>query len=260
MTKDSRHEHIMDMLVRTGYIKIGELLHDMDVSIVTIRNDLKELEQKGLLKRTRGGAMLQDEVMADFQSINGLLNPRDIPNLAMKEALAIEAIKHINPDDSIFMGSGATFYVISKLLKHFKDLRIVTPNINVACELAPYNRNIYFLGGEISESGGVYQTGGSKMPQELDKIFVNKAFIGISGMSYDGMLTLHDLSQYFAETYAKQISKKVFLVVESAKFGRPTAHKLGKANEIADVIITNRETDERALNTLKNTGIEIILA
>lgn len=260
MTKESRHEYILDALARTNYIKVSELLQNMDVSIVTVRNDLKELERKGLLKRTRGGAMFQDDTFAEYQSLNTLpFSPKDIPNLALKEALAIEAIRHINPDDSIYLGSGATFFVISKLLRHFKDLRIVTANLSIAYELAPYNKNIYFVGGELSESGSVYQTGGSKTPQELDNIFVNKSLIGVSGINYDGMLTLHDLAQYYAESYAKKMASKVFLVVESTKIGRQSAHKLGLASEIADVIITNRTTDERACATLKNMGIPVIL-
>lgn len=243
MNKEKRQEKILQILAVNGTALVSQLAAEMDTSMVTIRHDLTELSQEGRVLRSHGGAMLRERPSLDPESPLPHLPVPQIPNLEQKEALAREAVKLLADDDSIFIGGGTTFYVLARLLKNFQNLKIVTTNLSAACELAPYNRNIYFIGGELVEMNGIIYTGGPKLPLELDKVFVNKAFIGVSGVDLNVGLTIYDLSQFSLYGCARKIARNVILLCDHTKFGYQSAHKIGPPEEIVDTIITNRQVD-----------------
>ena len=258
MNKSKRQAGILQILAASGTALVSQLAGEMGTSMVTIRHDLMELEREGRILRSHGGAMLRDTPSPDLESLLPRMPVPQIPNLELKEAVAQEAVKLLSDDDTIFLGGGTTFYVLARLLKTFQNLKIVTTNLSAACELAPYNRNIYFIGGELVEMNGIIYTGGPKIPLELDKVFVNKAFIGVSGLDLGVGLTIYDLSQLSLYTCARKIAQKVVLLCDHTKFGYQSAHKIGPAEEIADTIITNRQVDPRYPREMARRNIEFI--
>ena len=105
---------------------------------------------------------------------------------------------------------------------------------------------------------GIVYTGGPKLPLELDKVFVNKAFIGVSGLDLNAGLTIYDLSQLSLYTCARRIAQQVFLLCDYTKFGYQSAHKIGPAEEIVDTIVTNRQVDPRYPREMGRRNIRFI--
>lgn len=260
VTKFDRLKHILDALETHPSVQIAQLAGQMGVSSVTVRSDLRELQAAGKLRRTHGGAIQPNEAPPDLLPVEAIMKPKSIPNLALKEELAEAVVRLIAPGDSIFLGGGTTFYVIAKLLRQRKDLRIVTSSMSIAYELAPFCGSIFFIGGELAEFDGIYNTGGPKVAQELEKIYVNKAFIGVSGIDLNAQLTVYDLSQFTLLTSTKKIARETILVADATKFGFQSAHRLGSVLDVADAILTNRKVDARYLEALHAMNIPTILA
>ncbi len=260
MTKDKRNEQIIEYLKANGAASVKELSTLTNVSLITLRNDLDYLAKQNKILRSHGGAVLKGLSSATTTLMNCDLNVlSNIPNRAIKESIVAEAVKLIDPNDSIFIGGGTTFYLMSKLLKTFKDLKVVTTNLSVVTELVGYVDNIYFIGGELVELNGVYYTGGPKLPLELEKVFVNKAFIGVSGIDLTIGLTIYDLSQLNMYQCVPNIARQVILVSDYTKFGFQSAHKIGPVKDLVDIIVTNHQVDERYPRLLKEMGIQLIV-
>ncbi len=258
MNKSQRQEKILQVLAASGTVMVSQLAAEMGTSMVTIRHDLEDLAREGRVLRSHGGAVLREHPTLDPQSALPRLPVPRIPNLEQKEAVAREAVKLLADDDSIFLGGGTTFYVFARLLKTFPNLKIVTTNLSAACELAPYNRNIYFIGGELVEMNGIIYTGGPKLPMELDKVFVNKAFIGVSGLDLKVGLTIYDLSQFSLYACARKIAQNVILLCDHTKFGYQSAHKIGPVEDIVDTIVTNRQVDPSYPREMTRRNIRFI--
>lgn len=259
MKKSLRQAKILDYLRSHGDALVSELAGETGVSLVTIRHDLSDLEARHKIFRSHGGAVLIEKPAQELPGAAPFPPIPSISNLALKKAIAAEAAKLVSDNDSIFIGDGTTFYVFSKLLKTFKNLKIVTTNLSVVYELAPYIEHIYFIGGELVELDGIYCTGGPKIPLELEKIFVNKAFIGVTGIDLKAGLTIYDLSQFNMYLSVPQIAQNVILLCDYTKFDYQSAHRLGAVQDIADTIITNNEVDPNYPREMEKLGIRFIM-
>lgn len=260
MIKKNRQEKLLAYLREHKVAQVNVLSEMLDVSAVTIRHDLDQLQEQGKVVRSHGGAMLADTPLSNASIYASMRRGEYIPNLALKERIAKEAIRLIEPNDSVFIGGGTTFYVMARHLKQFPDLRIVTNNISLAFELAQFNPNIYIIGGELVNINGVYYTGGPKIPLELEKIYVNKAFIGISGIDLKAGLTIYDLSQLNLHMSIPKVARSVILVCDSTKFGYQSAHRIGPVEDVVGTIITNDSVDHYYRQEMKKRNIRMILA
>jgi len=258
MKKSIRQAMILDYLRNNKNALVSELAEITKASLVTIRHDLAELEANNAIVRSHGGAIYKNNPAPEIAAPIPTDVPR-IPNLKLKEALAAAAVKLISEDDTIFIGGGTTFYVFSKMLKPFKNLKIVTTNVSVVYELSPYIDNIYFIGGELIELNGIYYTGGPKIPLELEKVFVNKAFIGVSGIDLNVGLTIYDLSQFNMLMSVRHIAQNVILLCDYTKFGCQSAHRIGPIQNVVDTIITNKEVDPKYAAAMEKLGINFIV-
>ncbi|MGN0132414.1 MAG: DeoR/GlpR family DNA-binding transcription regulator [Lachnospiraceae bacterium] len=259
MKKEKRYEIILEYLKKSGTLSVKEIVEKLHVSATTVRNDLNVLADWELILRTHGGAVLPPSVSKDLLSIP---NPHvlEIANQNLKENIGKEAAKLVSDNDTIFIGCGSTFYVFSHYLKNFKNLKIVTTNLNVVYELASTSHSVYFIGGELMELNGIYYTGGPKIPYELEKVFVNKAFIGVSGIDLKAGLTIYDLTQLNLYSSICKIARDIILVCDKSKFGCQSAHLLGPIKGFANTIVTNKEIDATYQQAIENMGIRFITA
>ena len=131
------------MLFTNKKVLVNDLSEQFDISRVTIRKDLQQLEDEGIAKRIYGGAML-----ADCALPSSLSNVNDRTRIALAE----RACEEIQDGDSIFLGSGQTCCYLAKLLERFHDLSIVTNNITALNDLLKTDSRVYLLGGEVTST------------------------------------------------------------------------------------------------------------
>lgn len=230
MLAAQRVEKIKKIMVKYKKIDVATLSDTLQVSDVTVRKDLEKLEEQGFLKKIHGGAILKETE----SGLTGLgLN---IDHLEEKEIIAEMAFKTIKKGDSIFLGSGSTCYILSKLLKKLNDITVVTNNINALIELAPNVKNVFLLGGEIAYHEGVILSSGRKTGNYLDDIRVNRAFTSISCLDIEAGLTVNrSVSSYLYDT-VKKVSKEWTLLVDHNKYDRIGLYKVASICEVDCII------------------------
>ena len=140
-----RHEFIIQQLKKNGKVNIIELIDLMKVSGVTIRKDLKLLEDKNLLFRTRGGGSINNPYATERT-----INEKEFINSEEKQKIAKAALSIIGQNDSISIGSGTTVFELARCLYPSKHLTVITPALKVGLELSNRpNVEVLQLGGLI---------------------------------------------------------------------------------------------------------------
>jgi DeoR family transcriptional regulator, aga operon transcriptional repressor len=177
-TTVERRKKIMNSLSVNGQVLVHELSREFDVSEVTIRNDLDQLEKKNMLVRARGGAIkIESGVGIDHQ-----LSEKDKIHFEEKSRIGKCAAKLINDFDTIIIDSGTTTMEIIKNLPPVKELNVITNALNVVNQLVAQNNehvNIIMLGGYLRRNS--FSLVGPLADKNLMNLFVDKLFLAVDG-------------------------------------------------------------------------------
>ena len=251
MTNAERKQMILEMVSRNKSVQITDLVKQFDVSVMTIRRDLAELEDKKYIKRVYGGAVLNEE------ELNKPYFPRAEINSYIKDEIAKTASNLVESDDTIILDLGTTVLQVSKHLGGKKNIYVITCSIPVINELEKYpNVNVISLGGELRRDNHAFL--GSTTETEIEKYCADIAFIGVAGISFEFGLT-----NYYHQTASlcKKIikhSKKVVLLADSSKFGKAKPAIVGKLTDI-DAIVTDDGIPEDYKDYFAKNDIEVIM-
>ena len=147
MTLLERHSIILELLREFGKVDVADLSSKLKVSAVTIRKDLDLLEEKKLLYRTHGGAILADPYIATRKvSEKEKLRPE------VKRRIGLKAVELLSPQDALIIASGTTVQAFARCIENMK-LTVITSAMNVAMELLDKpDIEIIQLGGIIRHS------------------------------------------------------------------------------------------------------------
>ena len=128
-----RHKYILDKLNEYGFIRITDVAEELGVTKVTIRNDVKILESKGLLYKVHGSARLANPHIADRD-----LMTKSLLNREAKERIAARAAELLYDNDSIMISAGSTTYALAEVIRNSKTeqaINVVTPFLKVSALL-----------------------------------------------------------------------------------------------------------------------------
>ena len=248
-----RRSQIVELLNQRNDISVVELSKRFGVSEVSIRNDMAQLEKKGLLIRTRGGAIAKQPVNFDLN-----LNQRLKRNYKQKQRIGKKAAEFISDEDTIIMDSGSTTLEVAGNLKSIKDLKVLTNSLPIA-ELLADNKNI-----EVIIPGGILRPEmrslmGSFAEKNILNYYCDIAILGadsiIPGM---GFYTPQQYEATLSQTMMK-IAKKVIVVADSSKFGRKSFVRIGELSDV-DVLITDDGIPPEALKKLQQySNLELVV-
>lgn len=252
-TITERHEYILNKIKANHKITIQELCDKMSVSSVTIRKDLKMLEEKNLLYRTKGGASINNPYAGDKSiSIKETINSEE------KNKIAKKALELIKDNDSILIGSGTTAFAVARQLNPTSSLTVITPALKVALELSTRpNVEVLQLGGLIRPNSS--SVAGQYAMRVLEEISCGILFIGVDGIDLDYGITISNLTEATLNQKMLTISQKVVILADSSKFGRRGLGKICNLDEI-DYIITDKNIARHYIPTLEEAGIKVIIA
>lgn len=248
-----RHEYILKKIKENSKVTIQELCEEMNVSSVTIRKDLKLLEEKSLLFRTKGGASSNNPYAID----RPILIKESI-NSDEKIKIAKAAVSIIQDNDSILIGSGTTAYALARQLNPSHRITVITPALKVALELCNKpNIEVLQLGGLIRPSSS--SVAGQYAMRILDDVSCGILFLGVDGIDLEFGITISNITEATLNQKMLQTSQKVVVLADSTKFGR---RGLGKVCNLEDVdcIVTDTQTPRKYINALEEAGIYVIIA
>lgn len=240
---------IKNYITNNQQAEVSALSSMLNVSEVTIRRDLEKLESEGFLTRTHGGAVLNDKEEEALLSFEG-------HNLTDYQEIADIAVQLIKDGDIIMLTNGIINLYIAKKLGIKNNITILTNDITIATELSSNKSvKVVLLGGDIDfRYNAVF---GTLTNNNLKQFFVSKLFIEIDGISSDLDLTVSsiDMASLIQEA-AVNASQKILLLTADA-FEKNSFYRVGKANQIADRLITNSRIKDIYKNILFNSNLQL---
>jgi DeoR family transcriptional regulator of aga operon len=250
MTIAERHKHILDALSKAGFVTVADLSKELDVTMVTIRKDLKILEDKGLLYRSHGSATPVSPYVNDRS-----VNEKKLVRVEEKTKIALFAKELVDEDDAIIIGSGTTLVAFAQAIPKNRKLTVLTAAMNVTLAL------IDAVEVEIVQLGGVVRKSSSSVvgnyAEEMLKHFAcSKLFLSADGISLDyGLTTSHMMEAHLNAQMMKGVQKTI-LLADSSKFGKKGFGKICNLEDI-DMVITDAGIPELYREKLEEIGIEV---
>ena len=179
--QSARHDRILELVRRHGFVAIEALAQQFSVTPQTIRRDINALCEQALLRRYHGGAGLPSSVE------NLAYSTRQVLCLEEKRRIARLLAEHIPDQASLFMNIGTTTEEVARALLDHKDLRVITNNLNVASILSSKTDfEVIIAGGVVrSRDRGIV---GEATIDLIGQFRLDFGIIGISGIEEDGAL------------------------------------------------------------------------
>ena len=250
MVADDRRKKILEMINRDGSVKVTGLSKLFDISEVTIRTDLADMEYKGLLTRVHGGAVSSYK---PYYSMS--LNQRMSTNQEQKEIIAQKIAGMIEDNDTIMLNSGTTTLLVFRALPQNLNLSIVTNSISIALEgTANPNFNIILLGGLINSK---YQfTFGDDAIRQLKSYHADKLILSVDGIdSEHGFSTYYDKEAEIDRIMLQQSSVNI-VAADHSKFDRCAFTKISDLS-VADYIVTDTDIPDALKGKISKNSIKI---
>ena len=245
-----RQKRILETLNAEGAVWVSKLSTELDVTEETIRRDLEKLERQELLVRTHGGAISVNESNHEMS-----LEKRKHLNSEAKEKLAAEAVNHIVPGDTVFLDASTTTFYMSRLLKHMRDITIVTNSIRVINELAgSAGLKVIGVGGLVSNNQSFV---GMAAHNDIRKnYFANKMFFSSRGVTVDGGILESNEQECDIKKCMIENAKKKYYLCDKSKIGRIGFAKLAQFDTI-DYFITEKGLDNRFKEIFKDVDVKV---
>ncbi len=247
-----RRGEILAIVQKKGGITIDEICAHFDVSEMTARRDLQELDREGLLRRVHGGG-----VIAFGRSYEPPYQSRSQLNLEVKKAIGRKAVELINDGDSIALDIGTTTLEVARALKNRRNLTVVTASLPIAYELV----SNHSLGKDLRLilTGGIVRAGelsliGHISENTYSEIHVDKAFIGIGGISLEDGLTDYNLEDSLVKRSLIRTARQIIVVADASKFGRTTFTSVCPLSAI-DTIVTDPSAPKAMIQSFIQAGI-----
>jgi DeoR family transcriptional regulator of aga operon len=252
ISQPERHQHILNRLQQEGYVKVLDLCKELNVSSVTIRKDLKLLEDKNLLYRTHGGVTLNNPYAAD-RPVNEKEKIRSNEKMLIGQAAA----NLIEPDDCIMIASGTTVLALARQIHPKGNLTVITAALNVALELIHHPQiEVIQLGGMVRKSSS--STTGPYAEKVLDDFSCNKLFLGVDGIDVEFGLTTTNALEAHLNRKMIAAAQKTIVLADSSKFGKRGFGRICGPEEV-DQIITDSGISDHMAKTLRGMGIEVTI-
>lgn len=257
MNIEERQSKILEYIAENGEIKIQDICAMFEISDMTARRDLNDLDRRGLLRRVHGGAVanLGRSYEPPFQT-------RSIKNKQLKKAIGAKAAELIFDGDSVALDVGTTTLEVARHLSQRRNLTILTNCLQIASLLVgslslEVDARLIITGGivrprELSMIGSI--------PEDVYRSFhTDKAFIGIGGISIENGLTEYNIEDSEIKKILLQNAREKIVVADSTKFGETTFNTVSPL-EAVDVIITDSQAPPDIVSAIENLGVKVILA
>jgi DeoR/GlpR family transcriptional regulator of sugar metabolism len=248
MRPDRRHELILRALRSDGPTAVVALTEKLGVSQATIRRDLAQLEDEGLLRRIHGGAMSAEGRDEPFMEVSTV-------RVAAKDALADKCADLAQDGEILLLDIGTTAHRLARRLKG-RSLTVVTSSLAVYEELAddPSVR-LVMLGGAVRRD---YRSlVGFLTEDNLRQIHADRLFLSTSGIRPDGQVLDTTSVEVPVKRAMIAASDQVVLMADAGKFpGTGVARVCGP--DSLDLVVTNAPTDRTTRTALEAAGVEVV--
>lgn len=251
MFGEERKVNILEYVQAQGRVTVSEISAKYGVSESTVRRDLQELEEAGLLRRAHGGAV-------SLQVVNHEPTYGEKTDRFRREKLAIakKAAERIEEGDAILLDSGTTTLQMVAELKKFSRLTVVTNSLQVPMELQHLpGIDVMLTGGTLRKETLAFV--GPIAERSLDLVRVDKAFVAANGICVKEGLTTPNLIEAATKRKMIEVAQQVILLADHTKFGKVSLAKFADMAEV-DLVITDHGVSETVISEFRAAGIELL--
>src|ERR1700761_1177601 len=254
---ERRAEGIMKRLLGQGECTVEELVELTGPSAPSVRRDLIALEQRGLIRRTHGGAALVEPLLYEPFRYDVSFQAREQKNAAQKRHIGLAAAELVKENEVIGLTAGSTTTQIGRALRHRSGIQIVTNAINIAMELCnQHGLRTYLLGGMVQHAWAFSLTG-PHTGHLLDALYLDKLFVG--GLGIDAQRGITTIEHDEAETFRAMATRShtVIAVMDSSKIGAVKPALVCPIAQIKTFVTDSHATPEQVA-TFRAAGVHVI--
>jgi DeoR family transcriptional regulator of aga operon len=227
-----RRTMILDMLEGDGQVFVNDLSKQLEVSEVTIRNDLLQLEKKHMLIRARGGAIKANRVGIDYE-----LSKKHKLNLEQKQRIGRKAASLIEDGDTIIIDSGTTTMEMTNNISPESRVTVITNALNIANRLAHIqNKEVIIPGGFLRKES--LSLVGSPAEKNFKNYLSDKLFLGVDGLDIEYGLMTPNIEEAHLNQTMIDISQQVIVLADSSKIFKRSLAIICPISKI-NTIVTN---------------------
>lgn len=246
---EERHAQILNMLQQKSKLYVADLCAHFSVSPATIRNDLRELEGRRMLKRTHGGAIPLEK--AAFEPTTS----KRIGNREHKRSIAAYAATLVEEGDTIALDAGTTTMELAKCLAQRSDITVLTNDVRIASYLENNSSmTVVLIGGILRHGLGC--SVGPIATAAISQLNVDKAFLGANAYSINKGFSTPDLQQAEVKKALIRCAAETIVLCDSSKFGRVSFVKFASEHEV-DRLITDRDISPNVALSLEELRDEL---
>lgn len=230
MEYKDRKKDIVEILYEKGKITVSELANALFVTEMTIRRDLIELEKSGVVKRYRGGAVL------NAMSSEMPVSQRFFVSQNEKIDLAKRAASFLDHDMVVFIDSSSTCQYIIPYVTRFKNVTVITNSVNALLMASKSKIPCILIGGNYCDRDMCFT--GTIAEQYARQFNVDVAFFSCLGLSKEGVISDHDVEQSTIRKIMLGQSKKNIFLFEGSKLNKTYFYTVCKRDEVDEVIVS----------------------
>ena len=251
MLTTHRKQQILSILKRHGQVVAKDVSQSMGVSEDTIRRDLREMAEKGLLQRVHGGALPASPAVADFAG-------RELITPDGKVAIGRAAAKMIQPGQVVILDGGTTAREVARHLPPSLGATIITHSPTIALELVNHpNIEVILIGGRMFMHSVVAV--GAAAIEAIAKVHADTYFMGVTGVHPKTGLTTGNYEEAAVKRALSHAAAETIVLASSEKLNAASPYAVVPLTEISG-IITERSADEALTRPYEKLGITITRA
>ena len=249
---EMRRNAIVQLINEKETVTFAQLKEEFpDVSEMTLRTDLKCLDQEKKILRVHGGARSVQVIIGT----DGFLNRKSFHNISEKKEIARKALSLLKPDTTFFLDSGSTATIFAGQIPDMSYL-IYTTGLSCATELANLSKPTVMLpGGKLNRySQSVF---GFSAIRELERVNFNQAFLGVTGFHPEVGFSCGISDQSFLKQTAIRKADQVIVLMDSSKVGVKCSFSFGQLSDI-DIVVSDGKLPKEFLTQCKRYGVQIL--
>lgn len=245
--KAERREHILRQLRESGQVSVSVIAETFNVSEMTVRRDLSELDSDGLLRRVHGGATTKRGAFTSRAEV--------LPD--EKARIAVAAATLVGSGDSVGIDIGTTCLRVARELAARDDVLVVTNSLYAALEFQYSRSSALVLGGQITSEASLVNGEQIGMAPELH---LDTLFLGCGGVNAENGVSYFDLAETQIRQRLCEEADRVVLVADHTKLERRRPVLLHGGLSVLDVLITSAPPSPEMTRALDAADVEVVIA
>ncbi len=244
-----RKQHILTLLAQRGSLEVAQVAQQLQATPITVRRDLAQLADQGLLVRTHGGAVRPGVAKNPVAFAR-----KAAANPDQKAYICRLAAAEVAVGDTIFIDCGSTTLPLCALVRHLK-IRVVTNSLPVLFELVGSAAQVVLAGGEVDAERQA--THGTVAVEQLRRYQVDKAFLGVDGFSLRRGLTANSEAEAAISLAVAAGARYTYLLCDASKLEQDKYFQFAPLSSVG-TLITDSAAPQKVLAQYQKAGLRVL--